>query len=175
MSHSIAKTLSYNFKTNECTGTFCDNNVFPKTFDKVTFKISLDALVFEMLGGNIQPVKSANDYKWYMADHELFKKLKNDGVSWQDFKNSFNRDTQKVEGDYSKYIEFYKNYLETYSEKKKLKYVIYSTSRKHYIEKRKGDKYYPTHSIDNAQRFSLGAATAYINSTNNNIMMEVLK
>lgn len=63
MSHFVAKSIK--IKPNGeifCIGD--DNNVFPKHNRECKFNGGLRELFDDLMGGNIQPIESANNYKW---------------------------------------------------------------------------------------------------------------
>jgi len=63
MSHFVAKSIK--IKPNGeifCIGD--DNNVFPKYNREHKFNGGLRELFDDLVGGNIQPIESANNYKW---------------------------------------------------------------------------------------------------------------
>ena len=63
MSHFVAKSIK--IKPNGeifCIGD--DNNVFPKYNKEYKFNGGLRELFDDLIGGNIQPIESANNYKW---------------------------------------------------------------------------------------------------------------
>lgn len=63
MSHFVAKSIK--IKPNGeifCIGD--DNNVFPRYNKECKFNGGLRELFDDLIGGNIQPIESANNYKW---------------------------------------------------------------------------------------------------------------
>ena len=79
MSYVIATSISVNKNGNEIYVTGDDNNVFPKDYTRHKFNGNLVDLIYDLWGGNIQPINSANGGKALYIERIMSNKI---NVGW---------------------------------------------------------------------------------------------
>lgn len=74
MSHLIVSSLCYKNGKVTCIGTA--NNVDPYEYKPMEWYATIEQLFDDLVGGQIQPTKAANDYKWTVLLAQTLKRPK---------------------------------------------------------------------------------------------------